>query len=157
MVILILVYHFLTFVIECTLKKLASIITKVLHRLGEDGNSVSTINLILRKLAHFMEYLVLTILLSIGFLNTVKKQGYAFLFSAITAGFVSLIDEIFIQSFSGRNSNLFDIFVDLWDRAGLIILPWYLGLNVKKQEVGERNYVWYLAKYVYNDKDTDSL
>ncbi|NLO40098.1 MAG: VanZ family protein [Ruminiclostridium sp.] len=115
--------------------KLASIITKVLHRLGEDGNSVSTINLILRKLAHFMEYLVLTILLSIGFLNTVKKQGYAFLFSAITAGFVSLIDEIFIQSFSGRNSNLFDIFVDFMGiGAGLIIFAMVLWLNVKSRK-----------------------
>ncbi len=115
--------------------KLASIITKVLHRLGEDGNSVSTINLILRKLAHFMEYLVLTILLSIGFLNTVKKQGWAFLFSAITAGFVSLIDEIFIQSFSGRNSNLFDILVDFMGiGAGLIIFAMVLWLNVKSRK-----------------------
>lgn len=115
--------------------KIASIIAKVLHRLGEDGNSVSTINLILRKLAHFMEYLVLTILLSIGFLNTVKKQGYAFLFSAITAGFVSLIDEVFIQSFSGRNSNLFDIFVDFMGiGAGLIIFAMVLWLNVKSRK-----------------------
>ena len=115
--------------------KLASIITKVLHRLGEDGNSVSTINLILRKLAHFMEYLVLTILLSIGFLNTVKKQGWAFLFSAITAGFVSLIDEIFIQSFSGRNSNLFDILVDFMGiGAGLINFAMVIWLKVKSRK-----------------------
>ncbi|MBP7175201.1 MAG: VanZ family protein [Thermoclostridium sp.] len=114
--------------------KLASIITKVLHRLGEDGNSVSTINLILRKLAHFMEYLVLTILLSIGFLSTVKKQGWAFLTSAITAGFVSLIDEAFIQSVSGRNSSFFDIFVDfLGIGAGLLVYALMSWLNVKSR------------------------
>ncbi len=112
--------------------KIASLISKVLHRLGEDGNSVSTINIVLRKLAHFMEYLVLTILLSIGFSNTVKKQGWAFLTSAITAGFISLIDEAFIQSVSGRNSSFFDIFIDFSGiGAGLLIFAMMLWLNVK--------------------------
>lgn len=112
--------------------KIASLISKVLHRLGEDGNSVSTINIVLRKLAHFMEYLVLTILLSIGFSNTVKKQGWAFLTSAITAGFISLIDEAFIQSVSGRNSSFFDILVDFSGiGAGLLIFAMMLWLNVK--------------------------
>ena len=112
--------------------KIASLISKVLHRLGEDGNSVSTINIVLRKLAHFMEYLVLTILLSIGFSNTVKKQGWAFLTSAITAGFISLIDEAFIQSVSVRNSSFFDILVDFSGiGAGLLIFAMMLWLNVK--------------------------
>lgn len=112
--------------------KIASVISKLLQWFGNGDISVNTINLIIRKLAHFMEYLVLTILLSIGFSNTVKKQGWAFLTSAITAGFVSLIDEAFIQAVSGRNSSLFDILVDFSGiGAGIVVFAMMLWLNVK--------------------------
>jgi len=113
-------------------RNVAIFINKVLHILGEPENTVTTIDMIIRKLAHFMEYLVLTILLSIGFSNALKKQGWAFLTSAITAGFISLVDEAFIQAISGRNSSLFDIMVDFSGiGAGLIIFALMLWLNVK--------------------------
>jgi VanZ family protein len=112
--------------------RIASFIAKVLRLLGDQDNSVATINIVIRKLAHFMEYLILTLLLTIGFSNAVKKQGWAFFISAVTAGFVSLVDEAFIQAVSGRNSSLFDIFVDFFGiGAGLVVFAMMLWLNVK--------------------------
>lgn len=113
-------------------RNIAVFINKVLHALGEPENTVTTIDLIIRKLAHFMEYLILTILLSIGFSNVVKKQGWALLTSTITTGFISMLDEAFIQTASGRNSSLFDIMVDFMGiGAGLIVFTLMLWLNVK--------------------------
>jgi len=113
-------------------RNIAIFINKVLSALGEPENTVTTIDIIIRKIAHFMEYLVLTILLSIGFLNVVNKQGWALLTSAITAGFISLIDEAFIQAAAGRNSSLFDIMVDFMGiGAGLVVFALMLWLNVK--------------------------
>lgn len=113
-------------------KGMAAFVIKVLRFLGDENNSVATIDMIIRKLAHFMEYLVLTVLFSIGFSNAVKKQWWAFLISAITAGFISLIDEAFIQAVSGRHSSLFDIMVDFSGIfAGLVVFALMLWLNVK--------------------------
>ncbi len=112
--------------------KIAQFIQKVMNLYGKPDISVITINLIIRKIAHFMEYLLLTLLLAIGFSNTLRNQGWAFFISAITAGFVSLIDEGFIQAASGRNSSLFDIMVDFAGvGGGLIVFALMLWLNVK--------------------------
>lgn len=115
--------------------KIAEYIQKVMNLYGKPDISVVTINLIIRKIAHFMEYLLLTLLLVIGFSNTLRRLGWAFFISAVTAGFVSLIDEGFIQAASGRNSSIFDIMVDLAGVvAGLIVFALMLWLNVKPKK-----------------------
>lgn len=115
-------------------EKIASCIIKVLRFFGDMEYSVTTVDIIFRKIAHFMEYLLLTVLLSIGFSNAVKKQWWSFLISSITSGFIALMDEAFIQTISGRNSSLFDIIIDFTGIiAGLTVFALMLCLNVKQK------------------------
>jgi len=113
----------------------ASFIKRILTSLGDKNNSVATIDLIIRKLAHFSEYLILTILLTIGILNTSNSKGYSFLISFIVAIIVSLIDEGVIQAVSGRNSSLFDVIIDCTGIiTGLIVFFLSISLNVKTKK-----------------------
>lgn len=115
--------------------KIAEIIQKILNAYEKPDISLPTINLIIRKLAHFVEYMILTLLLVIGFSNALKKQGWAFFISAVTAGFVAVVDESFIQTISGRNSSLFDIMVDFAGAGtGLVVFALMLLLNVKARK-----------------------
>jgi len=90
----------------------AKYIKRALTFLGDKDCSITTIDLIIRKLAHFSEYLILTILLNICVFNMTRSKGYGFLGSIIIAIIISLVDEGVIQAASGRNNNFFDVFID---------------------------------------------
>lgn len=110
----------------------AKFIKKVMTFGGDKNYSVSTIDMVIRKLAHFFEYLVLTILLFIGFSNIARSKGASFFISAVIAVLVSLIDEGVIQTVSGRNSSLFDVMLDCTGIvAGLIVFLLVLNISVR--------------------------
>ena len=95
-----------------TSKTLAGYIKKTLVFFGDNNNSVGTIDMVIRKLAHFMEYLLFTVLLAIGLFNVMRNKAAVITVSGIVSVIVSVIDEYFIQMASNRKSSLFDIMVD---------------------------------------------
>ena len=113
-------------------EEVARFIKRILTSLGDKNYSVTTIDLIIRKLAHFFEYLILTILLTIGIFNISNSKVYSLLISSIVAIIVSLIDEGVVQTVSGRNNSLFDVFIDCTGIiAGLIVFFLSVNFNIK--------------------------
>lgn len=111
---------------------IANAVKKLMTFLGDDNYSVSTIDIIIRKLAHFIEYLMLTVLLSIGFSNVMRNKWLSLLLSGFIGFTVSLIDESFIQAASSRNSSIFDVFIDLSGiAAGILVLTLFFALTVR--------------------------
>ena len=116
-------------------EEVAIFIKRILTSLGDKNYSVTTIDLVIRKLAHFFEYLILTILLTIGIYNITNSKGYSLLISSIVAIIVSLIDEGVIQTVSGRNNSLFDVFIDCTGIiAGLIVFSLSVSFNIKTKK-----------------------
>jgi len=111
---------------------IAGAVKKLMAILGDDNYSVSTIEIIIRKFAHFVEYLLLTVLLSIGFSNIMRNKWLSIIISGFIGFAVSLLDEGFIQAASSRNSSIFDIFVDLSGiAAGMLVLVIFFVLSVR--------------------------
>ena len=65
-----------------------------------------TLNFLIRKLAHFAEYMVLGFILAL----TIKKDN-KISFSLLIVLIVSILDE-FLQGFIGRTSMVYDIVID---------------------------------------------
>jgi len=111
---------------------IASAVKKLMAFIGDDNYTVSTIDIIIRKLAHFIEYLMLAVLLSIGFSNIMRNKWLSLLLSGFIGFTVSLLDEGFIQAASNRNSSIFDVFIDLSGIVtGMIVLTLFFALTVR--------------------------
>lgn len=111
---------------------IAQVVKKLMSFIGDDNYTVSTIDIIIRKLAHFIEYLMLTVLLSIGFSNVMRNKWLSLLLSGFIGFTVSLLDEGFIQAASNRNSSIFDVFIDLSGIVtGMIVLVLFFALTVR--------------------------
>ena len=111
---------------------IAQVVKKLMAFMGDDNYTVSTIDIIIRKLAHFIEYLMLTVLLSIGFSNVMRNKWLSLLLSGFIGFTVSLLDEGFIQAASNRNSSIFDVFIDLSGIVtGMIVLVLFFVLTVR--------------------------
>ncbi|HEY8499076.1 MAG TPA: VanZ family protein [Clostridia bacterium] len=111
---------------------IAQVVKKLMSFMGDDNYTVSTIDIIIRKLAHFIEYLMLTVLLSIGFSNVMRNKWLSLLLSGFIGFTVSLLDEGFIQAASNRNSSIFDVFIDLSGIVtGMIVLVLFFVLTVR--------------------------
>jgi len=111
---------------------IAQVVKKLMSFIGDDNYTVSTIDIIIRKLAHFIEYLMLTVLLSIGFSNVMRNKWLSLLLSGFIGFTVSLLDEGFIQAASNRNSSIFDVFIDLSGIVtGMIVLVLFFVLTVR--------------------------
>ncbi len=70
------------------------------------------INLIIRKLAHFSEYLIFTVLVFIGFHNVFKRVFGALFLTGFVGVVLALFDETFQSNSIGRSSSLFDVLID---------------------------------------------
>lgn len=82
----------------------------------------------LRKLAHFFEFAVLGVELSV--FAFVFKRGKSFmLFSYVFAVFVALFDET-IQIFSGRGPAILDLWIDFFGFATAASLVFLIGFSV---------------------------
>ena len=111
---------------------IASTVKKLMAFMGDNNYSVSTIDTIIRKLAHFAEYLLLTVLLSIGFSNVMRNKWLSLLLSGFIGFTVSLLDEGFIQAASSRNSSTFDVLIDVSGIvAGILVLILFFALSFR--------------------------
>lgn len=114
---------------------ISAFIKKVLLFFGDQSYSVSSINLVIRKFAHFFEYMLLTLFLSIGFSNIMRNKWMAMLVSIMLGVIVSLVDEGIVQAASGRTSSMFDIIVDCSGIfTAFIVLALYTSLSVKSRK-----------------------
>ena len=111
---------------------IANTVKKLMAFMGDNNYSVSTIDTIIRKLAHFAEYLLLTVLLSIGFSNVMRNKWLSLLLSGFIGFTVSLLDEGFIQAASSRNSSTFDVLIDVSGIvAGILVLILFFALSFR--------------------------
>jgi len=90
---------------------------------GSQERSVDTIELILRKLAHYIEYLMLgTIIFAIGNRLLTNKGLSLLLFLTLTLP-LPFIDEFAIQSMTlGRSPQLLDVLIDLMGIGTALII-----------------------------------
>ena len=109
-------------------KAIAKFIKSIIDLLGGNNCSITAIDMVIRKLAHFFEYLILTILLFVGFSNNKLSRRYSLLTSAIISVLVSIVDEGVIQNISGRNNNIFDVMVDC---TGIITAVIIFAINIR--------------------------
>lgn len=110
-------------------------VKKVMTLMGDNNYSVTTIDMIIRKLSHFIEYLVITVLLSIGLSNLMRKKWFSLVLGGFIGFTVSLLDEGFIQAAVGRSSSLFDVLIDMTGiLVGMLlfILHFTLSVRIKK-------------------------
>jgi len=113
-------------------ESIALVVKKFMVLLGDNNYNISTIDIIIRKLAHFIEYLMLTVLLSIGFSNIMRNKWLSLLLGGFIGFTVSLLDEGFIQAASSRNSSVFDVFIDLSGIVtGMLVLVLFLLLSAR--------------------------
>ncbi|MDD4080839.1 MAG: VanZ family protein [Eubacteriales bacterium] len=94
------------------------------------GTEVS--ELLLRKLAHFTEYLLLGVLMGLAIkqLGWRKRLALAALALALP---VAVIDET-IQFFSGRGPSIVDVWIDMAGAAAGLMVSWaFLGRRPKKR------------------------
>ncbi len=114
---------------------ISAFIKKALLFFGDKSYSVSSINLVIRKFAHFLEYMLLTLFLSIGFSNVMRNKWTAMFISIMLGIIVSLVDEGIVQAASGRTSSMFDIIVDCSGiLTAFIVLALYMSLSVKSRK-----------------------
>ncbi len=83
---------------------------------------------IIRKLAHFTEYAVLGVLLSLQFANYVKGLFRRFIEPALVALSVAFVDETIQLFVEGRSGQVSDIWIDLAGASlGILILLAIIG------------------------------
>jgi len=87
-------------------------IVNLLDRLEGQKYSLSEVDFIIRKGAHFINYFLLTIFLtSLIYIHT-RKMLLSLTVSGIFGVCLAFIDEIIQQGSAGRNSSYFDVFID---------------------------------------------
>ena len=74
------------------------------------------------KLAHFLEYALFAFLLfrSLSHLHDRLSAGTSFILSAIILSLFATFDEYFVQTFSNRRTDIFDLLFDV--TGGILIL-----------------------------------
>ena len=97
-----------------------------------ENTEVDIINLSIRKSAHFLEYLVLSVLLlktsAVYGMQGKKTIGYVLLFCLLIAG----LDEFYQGFVPGRNPAVFDSLIDFGGACmGMVIYVWIERLVVK--------------------------
>ena len=78
----------------------------------EYDDHMSGLHFFIRKTAHFMEFLILGVLLSGTLLSFGIRPVFAFLFSWAAGALYALSDEWHQSFVSGRSSSLFDVLID---------------------------------------------
>jgi VanZ family protein len=92
--------------------RIANKIEIFLDAQGNNSYNAEDINFVIRKLAHFTEYLILTILLIVCCSYFLRRVLLTLLISSIVGVSLAFIDEYFQRSSGGRTSSLFDIMID---------------------------------------------
>lgn len=90
---------------------------------GNAERSIGDIELILRKLAHFIEYMVLGTVVLLMLVTNVKNRFLAFTLFILLTIPIPFIDEFIIQSMGlGRSSHLLDVLIDLLGIATSLVI-----------------------------------
>ena len=81
---------------------------------GHEERSIDQIELILRKLAHFVEYFFMSTIVLIGVQHLVKKKWAFIIIVLLVTIPIPFLDELFIQaSTDGRSPHYLDIGIDM--------------------------------------------
>ncbi len=93
---------------------LSLIIIRLIGYLGGRVNyNLREVDLVIRKLAHFVEYLTLTSIFAIVVYKRVKSWLLGFILIGLTMFMIPLIDEFILQSISsGRTPQIIDVALD---------------------------------------------
>lgn len=93
-------------------RHVAKRIIVVMEQQGDTTQTLEKVNLIVRKLAHFSEYLLLAVLLAVVLTYLVKRVWVAVPLAALVGVGFAFCDE-WVQSGSpGRTQSIFDVMVD---------------------------------------------
>ncbi len=79
---------------------------------GDDSLSLKNVNLIVRKLAHFSEYLLIGVLLAVALTNLLERAWLAVPLAGIMGVAFAFCDEWVQGSSPGRTQSIFDVMVD---------------------------------------------
>lgn len=93
--------------------EISSRIVLLMDLSGDQTLSNSEVNLIVRKLAHFSEYLLLGVLLSVGLTNILTKAWLAVPLAFICGVAFAFGDEWIQGAMPGRGQSVFDVMVDV--------------------------------------------
>lgn len=85
---------------------------RIMQLSGDDSQSFYTVNLIIRKLAHFSEYLLLGVFMAAAFTNRLGRARYGVPLAGILGIAFAFGDEWLQGSSPGRTSSIFDVMVD---------------------------------------------
>lgn len=93
-------------------KELSKGLEGFLKGMGSYSYNARDINLVIRKLAHFAEYMIFAMLLAVGLQNITNRLWPALLVSPLICFGVAYLDE-WLQGYAiSRTSSLFDVLVD---------------------------------------------
>lgn len=93
-------------------RKVAKWIVSTMELKADTSQSLVTVNLIVRKLAHFSEYLLMGVLLAVAFANLLGKTWLAVPLAGFVGVAFAFCDE-WVQSGSpGRTQSILDVMVD---------------------------------------------
>jgi VanZ family protein len=99
-------------------QKVAYKIIAVMELSGNHTQSLYTVNMIVRKLAHFFEYLLLGAFLAMALTNLLGRVQYGVLLAGILGVAFAFVDEWVQSGAPGRTQSIFDVLVDT---AGLCV------------------------------------
>lgn len=92
--------------------EISVVIQKTLIKM-DDRTSFEKIHYTVRKIAHVIEYMMLSVILASGMSKLFRRIVPALFISGIISIFIAFLDE-FVQSFSiERTSKLFDVYIDI--------------------------------------------
>lgn len=87
-------------------------IEEILLNRGDYAYDYEGINFIIRKLAHFFEFMILAVLIAAGLNKVFRRIVPALIISGVASIGVAFIDEIFQSISVNRSSSLFDVMID---------------------------------------------
>lgn len=112
--------------------KFVYIISEFLGYFGDTFYTTDKINGIIRKLAHFTEYLVFAVIILVALDNIINKYWFSLMGSLTVCVAVATIDELFQKLSYGRTSNIFDVLIDCSGAfVGLSVITFFLLLTTR--------------------------
>lgn len=93
-------------------QRVAYRIMAVMEQSGDEAHNLFQVNLIIRKLAHFSEYLLLGVFLAVALTNRLGRARYGVPLAGVLGIAFAFGDEWFQSGSPGRTQSIFDVMVD---------------------------------------------
>lgn len=134
-------------------KIIAGRIVSVMELKGDDAQTLGSVNLIVRKLAHFTEYLLMGVLLAVALTNLLRRAWLAMVLAGAGGIVFAFLDEWVQRGSPGRGQSLFDVMVD---GAGIVVgLAVFsivmVGVGCSKSGMCSRNISGFRRKSTWSD------